>query len=204
RRLVNLVSRRGPEALKELPPEELAWLPPLDYFIPIEGRYVEKLEETFTGFSIDRRDSSLPGPRTKRDWIARECPNHADYNELLTQDVSEKESHGAGIPHGMMMHGQKSQGFPSQSLWDATMAWSIAGYLDRSPSSSVVQINGAFHSDEHLGTVEQLLKYRPNTHIAVISMCPDEQFPAFDQERLSMLGDIIIITDPSWQPEDGK
>jgi uncharacterized iron-regulated protein len=201
RRIVNLVSRQGPEILQTLPEEEKRWLPPLDYHIPTSGAYVEKLRSVFQGFAQTGEDAGLPGPRLKRDWKARGCPALAEYNEMLLKGDLEDSGPPAGIPHGMMMHAQMSKGFPSQSLWDAAMAHSIARFLEQNPQTTVLQVNGAFHSDEHLGTVEQLLRYRPETKVAVISMVPHPAFPAFDAGDLSAIADVIIITDPSWQPE---
>lgn len=202
RRIVNLVSRKGPEALKELPEGELRWIPSVDYHIPTEGRYVEKLDNLFASFGKPDGTPALPGPRHKRDWLAKGCPDLSGYNELLLKKEDSGSKMPGGMPPGMMMHAQKSKGNPSQSLWDATMAHSIAAFLEKSPETTVVQVNGSFHSNEALGTVEQLLRYRPETRVAVISILPDPAFPAFDKEPLAVLGDVIIITDPAWQPEE--
>ncbi|MHC4945984.1 MAG: ChaN family lipoprotein [Planctomycetota bacterium] len=202
RRIVNLVSRQGSEILETLPEEEKRWLPPLDYHVPTSGPYVDKLRATFEGFARQEDGSELPGPRLKRDWKERGCPALADYNEMLLQADSEDQKQPSGVPHDMMMRAQMSKGFPSQSLWDAAMGHSIARFLEKNPQTTVLQVNGAFHSDEHLGTVEQLLRYRPDTKVAVISMVPHQAFPAFDADNLAGLADIIIVTDPSWQPEE--
>ncbi|MFH2001123.1 MAG: ChaN family lipoprotein [Planctomycetota bacterium] len=205
RRIVNLVTRKGPEALSLLPEEELKWIPSLDYHIPTEGRYVEKLANLFSGMTEPEgeEEPGLPGPRIKRDWRIKGCPELSLYNELLVNESNDsmKES-GKMPPAGMMMHAQQSKGNPSQSLWDATMAHTIASFMEREPGTTVVQVNGSFHSNEGLGTVEQLLRYRPETKIAVISILPDSTFPAFDKESLGCLGDIVIVTDPQWQPEE--
>ena len=58
----------------------------------------------------------------------------------------------------------------SQALWDATMAYSIAEQLKKNKKSLIVHLNGAFHTENRLGTVEHLLKYRPKTKILVITM----------------------------------
>jgi len=207
RRMVNFVTREGPDVLLDLPESELRWLPPLPYHVPDEGRYVEKLQEVFTAAaaSFMKPDTSkLPGPRTKRDWIAKGSPAAAEYNEMLAA-AKKKGSMPGGPPrgkmpaHAMMDAMKKKKGNPSQSLWDATMAHSIATFLETNPSTTVVQVNGAFHSDEHLGTVEQLLRYRPETKVAVVSVVPDESFPAFDKEASALLGDVIIMADPRWR-----
>ena len=84
----------------------------------------------------------------------------------------------------------------SQSLWDATMAYSIADYLKTHPGKKVFQVNGRFHSDEHFGAVTQLKKYNPDIKCLVISSGSDEKFPNIDWKKHEHLGDYIIITDP--------
>jgi uncharacterized iron-regulated protein len=84
----------------------------------------------------------------------------------------------------------------AQSLWDATMAYSIAEYLKSHQGKKVFQVNGRFHSDEGFAIVTQLLKYRPKTTYKVISTSSDESFPNIDWEKFKQLGDYVIITDP--------
>jgi uncharacterized iron-regulated protein len=209
RRMVNLVTREGADVLASLPESELRWLPPLPYHIPEKGRYVEKLRRVFTAAaaSFSKEDETkLPGPRTKRDWLAKGSPAAAEYNELLAAagkpgGMPGGPPGGTMPPHAMMEAMKKSKGNPSQSLWDATMSYSISTFLETNPSTTVVQVNGCFHSDEHLGTVEQLLRYRPETKVAVVSIVPDETFPAFDREAFGSLGDVIIMANPRWREQ---
>ena len=49
----------------------------------------------------------------------------------------------------------------SQTLWDATMAFSIADYLRKNKNALVVHLNGSFHTENRLGTAEQFLKLAP-------------------------------------------
>ena len=84
----------------------------------------------------------------------------------------------------------------AQSLWDATMAYSIAEYLKKKKQQKVMQVNGRFHSDEGFAVVAQLKKYRPKTRMLVVSIGPDDSFPNIDWNAYSHLGDYIIITDP--------
>ena len=85
----------------------------------------------------------------------------------------------------------------SQSLWDATMAYSIAQYLKKHRGKKVLQVNGRFHSDERFAIVSQLEKYAPKLKKLVISAGTDESFPNIDWSKYKQLGDYIIITDPS-------
>ncbi len=75
-------------------------------------------------------------------------------------------SHGHG--HGGQ-NGKLSNSFYAQLARDNTMAESIARALDAHPNHQVVAINGAFHSDGRLGTVDALTRLRPKLDIKVIS-----------------------------------
>ncbi|MES2567279.1 MAG: ChaN family lipoprotein [Bacteroidota bacterium] len=84
----------------------------------------------------------------------------------------------------------------AQSLWDATMAYSIADYFKTHPAKKVFQVNGRFHSDEYFAAVIQLKKYNPDLKLLVISSGSDKSFPDIDWKKYIHLGDYIIITDP--------
>ncbi|MDP2339036.1 MAG: ChaN family lipoprotein [Bacteroidota bacterium] len=84
----------------------------------------------------------------------------------------------------------------AQSLWDATMAYSISRYLKKNKGKKVMQVNGRFHSDERFAVVAQLKKYSPKLKTLIISTGPDESFSNIDWSKHQHLGDYIIITDP--------
>lgn len=84
----------------------------------------------------------------------------------------------------------------AQSLWDATMAYSIHEYFKLYPNKKIFQVNGRFHSDENFAAVTQLKKYNPDIKCLVISSGSDEKFPKIDWNKYVNLGDYIIITDP--------
>jgi uncharacterized iron-regulated protein len=84
----------------------------------------------------------------------------------------------------------------AQSLWDATMAYSIAQYRKSHKKKKVFQVNGKFHSDERFAAVTQLKKYSPKTKVLVISSASDDSFPNVDWSKYKSEGDYIIITDP--------
>jgi uncharacterized iron-regulated protein len=85
----------------------------------------------------------------------------------------------------------------AQSLWDATMAYSLAEYRMKYPDHKIFQVNGRFHSDGRFAVVEQLKKYSPSARVLVISTSPDESFRHPEWEKLKKLGDFIIVTDPA-------
>lgn len=84
----------------------------------------------------------------------------------------------------------------AQSLWDATMAYSIADYLHHAKDKKVMQVNGRFHSDERMAVVAQLKKYNPKLKTLVISASTDDSFPTIDWRQYEQIADYIIITDP--------
>lgn len=85
---------------------------------------------------------------------------------------------------------------PAQSLWDATMAYSIASYLKQNKGRKVLQVNGRFHSDEGFAIVTQLKKYNSKLKPLIISCGSDDSFPNVDWNKHKHLGDYVIITDP--------
>ncbi len=84
----------------------------------------------------------------------------------------------------------------AQSLWDATMAYSIATYFKKHKDFKVMQVNGRFHSDEGFGIVTQLKNYNSKLKPLIISTASDDAFPAINWSNYSTQGDYIIITDP--------
>ena len=89
----------------------------------------------------------------------------------------------------------------SQTLWDATMADSIAKNLKK--GSLIIHLNGSFHTESRLGTVEQLLKFKPKTRVLVVTMRYEDDFQNFDKEKHSGLGDFVILTDAK-QPRSSR
>jgi uncharacterized iron-regulated protein len=82
----------------------------------------------------------------------------------------------------------------SQSLWDATMANSVANYLKRNKHALVIQLNGSFHTESRLGTAERLLAYRPKTRVLVVTMQTDDNYTSFDKAKYAGTGDFVILT----------
>lgn len=83
----------------------------------------------------------------------------------------------------------------SQSLWDATMANSVANYLKKNKGSLVVHLNGSFHTENRLGTVDHLLRYQPKARVVVMTIRYEDDFKAFNSAKHTDLGDFVILTD---------
>ena len=84
--------------------------------------------------------------------------------------------------------------FQTQNIWDASMAWSIAKYTKLNPKKKIFQVNGRFHSDEHLGTFEKIKKYAPKLNMVNISCFAGKNETLPDWTKQAELGDYIIIT----------
>jgi uncharacterized iron-regulated protein len=84
----------------------------------------------------------------------------------------------------------------SQSLWDATMAYSITKYLKKNKDKKIMHVNGKFHTDEWFGVTAQLYNYNSRIKPMVISTASDAAFPNINWNNYKDQGDYIIITDP--------
>lgn len=83
----------------------------------------------------------------------------------------------------------------SQTLWDAAMAEAIAKFLKKNKDPLAVHLNGSFHTENRLGTVEQLMKYRPGTKALVVTIRYEDDFTTFNSAKHTGLGDFVILTD---------
>ncbi|MGO1649748.1 MAG: ChaN family lipoprotein [Sphingobacterium sp.] len=87
--------------------------------------------------------------------------------------------------------------YQAHCLWDANMAWVIARYLKNHPQRKVLHINGRFHSDDHLGIIQQLqIRYRPGTKVLSISSVASPAFRSNEEMRAyARNADFLILTD---------
>ena len=84
----------------------------------------------------------------------------------------------------------------AQSLWDATMAYSITRYYKKHKDHKIMQVNGRFHSDEGFAVAAQLANYNKKIKRLIISSGSEDSFPNINWNDLKKNGDYIIITDP--------
>ena len=164
-RYVNMVSRLGKDSLLTLSEETKRFLPPLPY-PEASLDYEERFKETmsFHNFTSQPSKSSQDVPGDEME---------ADQSEVF-QDYLTKL-------------------LEAQSLWDTSMAWSIASHLKTNPERRVMNINVSFHSDYSLGIPEHLDKYLPGLKTTTISIVPSQQFPEFNNS-MKNLADFIIVT----------
>lgn len=166
-RYVNRVSRLGAGSLAQLDEHAQLFLPPLPYPAASDA-YAARFRKQMEGHAV-------PAPSAK---------------------PSAGGSTGTPSPPPMPAM-DLNKALEAQALWDATMAFSLADYLTRYPGSHIVQVNGGFHSSEHLGTAEQLQHYRPGTRSLVVTMLPSTKNLSFDKSEMQNEGDYVIVTDGS-------
>ena len=83
----------------------------------------------------------------------------------------------------------------SQSLWDASMAHAVATFLKENKKGLAVHLNGSFHTESRLGTVDHLLKYRSKTRVTVVTIRYEDDFKTFNKTKHTDLGDFVVLTD---------
>ncbi len=116
----------------------------------------------------------LPYPATSAEYAKK-------FNALMGD--------ASGVEHGV------SNFLDSQTLWDATMAFSIREFIKKDKNALVVHLNGSFHTENRLGTAEQFLRTEPKAKILVVTMRYEDDFTNFDKSKHTDLGDFVILTD---------
>ena len=107
------------------------------------------------------------------------CPDDA-YRAKFVALMGDMAGHGGAPGDGAAM---AQRFYEAQCVKDETMAESVAAAL--APGTTVVHVNGSFHSDEGLGAVERLRRRRPDATVLVISVVPSGTAPG-------TLGDYVI------------
>jgi uncharacterized iron-regulated protein len=167
RRYVSQVARGGQSALNGLSDWARQWVAPLPFPGPTEA-YQDKWNTLMRQAMPPGHGSAAP------DTSARQSPHGA-----------QEGAHGSTGPSTMLQ---------AQSLWDATMAYTIAEHLTRQPQCLIMHVTGAFHVSRGSGTPEALQHYRPGTRDLVVLIRPTEDPEAFDLEEHAGLGDFLILT----------
>ncbi len=171
RRYARRVSARGRESLEALGPQARAVLPPLPY--------------------------GQPSPAYRDQWIGIISAVMQQEGMKCGRPIPETEEGGpaahAAAPVGA--HDNMGNQLHSQVLWDATMAYWIADYLEREPDALVLHMVGSFHVERGTGTPEHLEAYRPGTRALIIVLRPTEDVDTFEPAPEGQWGDFVIQTD---------
>jgi len=186
RRYVNRVSRLGADALLDLSPWALSFLPPLPYPPPTPA-YRTEWTELMSGMTME---SQCPAPEEEE--VEAGEPGKVDLPE--GHPVPEPPK---GPPPGMPSHDSSfmENGIMAQTLWDASMAYAVATFLDSHPGALVLHMVGGFHVMNFTGIPEKVEFYRPGTRSLVVHMDLAEDSQVFDPAEHAGRGDFVILTD---------
>jgi len=182
-RYVNMVSRLGSGSLSSLSDEAKKFLPPLPY-PSASSEYEERFRQIMRYHQVEPQSLEK-----------KQEPNIVD-DDSTDVNSSLEESRANEVYESYL-----KRALEAQSLWDTSMAWSIATHLRANPEGRVLHINGSFHSDYSLGIPEHLEKYFPGLKTLTISVVPSQQFPEFN-DSMKSLADFIIVTDVNNQQTD--
>jgi len=122
--------------------------------------------------------------------------DHGKMNHSKMNHDTPDESSDHAAPAAQPQHGGGSM-LDAQSLWDATMAWSIADHMTRRPGAKVAHFVGGFHVEAGTGTPEHLSQYRPGTRMLIISVQSVDDPTTFDPDEHTGLGDFVVLGDVS-------
>ncbi len=141
----------------------------------------------------------------KKEGMSHEGMDHGDMDH---GDMDHSDMDHGEMDHGDMDHSEMNHAAPAtqpqhgggsmldaQSLWDATMAWSIAEHMTRNPGAKVAHMVGGFHVETGTGTPEHLMQYRPGTRMLIISVQSVDDPTSFDLEEHTGLGDFVVLGD---------
>ncbi len=84
--------------------------------------------------------------------------------------------------------------FSTQSLWDNSMGESCSIALDKYPGSSVVHVNGGFHSAYWDGTARQFQLRKPDAKTLTVSIVPTAN-PGIAQPKGAPVADYIVYAE---------
>ncbi|HSH75495.1 MAG TPA: ChaN family lipoprotein [Longimicrobiales bacterium] len=82
----------------------------------------------------------------------------------------------------------------AQALWDASMAYVIAGALMRDLGALVVHVAGSFHVSRETGIPERIADYRPGTRVTSLVIAKAEDVDAWSESDHSGLADFVVLT----------
>ena len=160
-----------------------------------EGGYEKLSKLTAEQRRLFRIPDELPGSNSRY---------RKDFNKVMSEMSA---THGSkGKPPAAAAAGTTAKdparfdaGFRSQSLWDWTMAESIARGLEAG-DAPVVQVVGRFHTDFGGGLVQALKRQRPGARIFTVSFSEERSDHLEEGDRGR--ADAVIYVGPA--PEDGK
>ena len=117
-----------------------------------------------------------------------------DYQERWDAFFAEMgAAHGSETPEDGPRDPFSQTMLEAQTLWDASMAWSISEALMSNPGAKLVHYVGSFHVEEGNGIRDHLLAYRPHTQALTIVIRPAADHRSLPDDAVD-LGDFVILT----------
>jgi len=133
----------------------------------------------------------------------REDADEMEHGEMEDRDEEKVAPKEDADTAAMPVHGMPgampdlTNMLDSQSLWDATMAWSIAQHLEAYPDAQVFHVVGSFHVQKGTGIPEHLARYAPDARTLIVTVEPVSDVTLFDPDDHENLGDFVILSDES-------
>lgn len=151
----------------------------------------------------------------QRAWAAKELDlQEGPYRNKFLGFVGTDAGHGGDGSKDQAAAAKRApsdgalRSFAAQVTRDDTMAESIALHLAQNPGRKVVHINGSFHSESFLGTVERLQKRMPQLKIAVVNPVSvekaDETYKAEDTKTGTFILLVRSMPDPYATEEEQR
>jgi uncharacterized iron-regulated protein len=101
-----------------------------------------------------------------------------EHPEWLPEQVfPASDAYWARVDRAIRGHGPPSGGdrtYAVQNLWDNTMADAIVGAVKAHPDRVVLHVVGAFHIEQHDGTVAQIRRRAPKLDLATLTLIPTD------------------------------
>jgi len=203
RRYVNRVSRLGRDALLDLPPRARSFLPPLPYPQPSDA-YRQEWVTLMTEMPMEQQ---CDPPPEGAEGAQAAAPAGMPPRVGGPPGMPPRDTTRAGMPPGhppAETAGQErathmasflENGLHAQSLWDASMAYSLTTFLEANPGALVLHMVGGFHVENFTGIPEAIRHYRPETRTLVVAMELADDFRTFDSQEHAGRGDFVILTD---------
>jgi uncharacterized iron-regulated protein len=154
--------------------------------------------------NVPRRLASLVGrkgligvdslPAADRALIAAQldCPQDK-YYERFKATMGDMTGHGQKITKEEAA-AMVRRFYDAQCVKDETMGEAIANARATYPDAVIVHVNGAFHSDFSMGTVDRAERRMPRARSAVVSFVPVENLDTADGTKIRKQGDFIVFT----------
>jgi uncharacterized iron-regulated protein len=132
-------------------------------------------------------------PVADRALIAAElsCPRDT-YWRRFRETMGDMSGHGVQMSPAQV-DSMVQRFYESQCVKDETMGEAIV-HARQAHATLVVHVNGAFHSDYRLGTVERVRRRLPGARIAVVSFLPVGDLDRADGKARRRLGDWVVFT----------